>query len=107
MSGELDLLEKAKRENSRWRILKILDAGRPMHVGESLIGLTLNDAGFPLTPNELRKELDYLENRQLVKIENRGSGSMREWSIELTRTGIDLVEYTIDCEPGIARPAKW
>jgi hypothetical protein len=26
---------------------------------------------------------------------------------ELTRYGVDIVEYTIACEPGIARPKKW
>ena len=29
------------------------------------------------------------------------------WHAELTRYGVDVAEYTIDCEPGIARPAKY
>ena len=26
---------------------------------------------------------------------------------DLTRHGVDVAEYTVDCEPGIARPAKY
>jgi hypothetical protein len=29
------------------------------------------------------------------------------WSAELTHHGVDIVEYTVDCFPGIARPPKW
>jgi len=29
------------------------------------------------------------------------------WTAELTRHGVDVVEYTVECEPGIARPKKY
>ena len=29
------------------------------------------------------------------------------WFADLTRLGVDLAEYTIDCQPGIARPDKY
>lgn len=29
-----------------------------------------------------------------------------DWAAELTRYGVDIVEYTIGCEPGIARPPR-
>ena len=29
------------------------------------------------------------------------------WFADLTRIGVDLAEYTIPCEPGIARPEKY
>jgi hypothetical protein len=97
-------LERAQREEIRWRILKVLDAGRPLPVSESLILRTLQDVSLPVTAAVLRRELDYLEDRKLVTIASR-TGPV--WSAELTHYGVDLVEYTIDCFPGIARPAKW
>ena len=47
--------------------------------------------------------LDYLESRDLVKVFTDPLGQV---SAELTRFGIDIAEYTVDVEPGIARPPK-
>ena len=101
--NEIDL-EKAQREEARWRILRALDAGRPRPVAETIIWRTLTDISLPITPHGTRRELDYLEERGLVKITAKDSPT---WLAELTRDGIDVVEYTIDVEPGIARPKKW
>ena len=49
-------------------------------------------------------EIDYLHDRQLVQVDKQPTG---RWFAELTRIGVDLAEYTIPCEPGIARPAKY
>jgi hypothetical protein len=49
----------------------------------------------------VRVNLDYLEAREMVGI---AKDPMDRWSVDLTRTGIDFVEYTIDAQPGIARP---
>ena len=51
----------------------------------------------------MRRELDYLETRDLVKVFTDPLGQV---SAELTRFGIDIAEYTVDVEPGIARPPK-
>ena len=29
------------------------------------------------------------------------------WFADLTRYGVDVAEYTVDCQPGVARPAKY
>jgi hypothetical protein len=100
---EIDL-EKANREEARWRILRALDAGRPRPVSETIIFRTLQDIELPLTPHGLRRELDYLRDRGLILVTAEDSPT---WLAELTRYGVDIVEYTIACEPGIARPKKW
>lgn len=56
------------------------------------------------TQQEVRRELDYLENRDLAKIEKRSDGV---WLSELTRYGVDVAEYTLPVEPGIMRPEKY
>lgn len=100
---EIDL-EKAQREQVRWRILKVLDAGRPAAVSEVVVLQVMQDSSLPVTPHGLRRELDYLEDRKLVTISGRDTPV---WSAELTHYGVDIVEYTVDCFPGIARPKKW
>jgi hypothetical protein len=32
---------------------------------------------------------------------------LRDLVRKLTRIGIDVVEYTVECDPGIARPKKY
>lgn len=98
-------LERAQREEVRWRILRILDAGRPLPVSETIILRALSDAALRLTPSGIRKELDYLENRKLVEIHGRSAEPV--WSAELTSLGVDVVEYTLPCNPGIARPQRY
>lgn len=101
--NEIDL-ETAMREEARWRILRCLDAGRPLPVSETIIYRVLGDINLQITPHGVRRELDYLEERELIRVSDKETPT---WSAELTRTGIDVVEYTVPCDPGIARPKKW
>ena len=97
-------LEKNRREALRWRILQTLDVGRPYPVSDDIMLATVAGDDMPVTITDLRRELDYLEERELLTISGKDTV---HWSAELTRTGVDLVEYTIDCDPGIARPKKY
>jgi hypothetical protein len=103
MAGEIDM-EKVQREEARWRILCALNAGRPMPVSETIILRVLHDINLPITPIGLRRELDYLEDRKLIAITDKEGPT---WSAELNHYGVDIVEYTLACLPGIARPKKW
>lgn len=96
--------EKAQREETRWRILRILDAGRPTSVSETVIFRALSDASLTVSPNELRRELDYLRDKSLVDLTGENSPV---WAAALTGTGVDVVQYAIDCPAGIARPKQW
>jgi hypothetical protein len=103
MGGPEFDLEKAQREETRWRIMRALDAGRPLRVSETLLLRVLADIDLPVTPHEVRRELDYLEERKLVEVTGKEEGT---WLANLTRMGIDIVEYTVPCDPGIARPPR-
>ena len=100
---EIDM-EKAQREETRWRIIRILDAGRPLAVSEAVIFRALADASLPISPNMLRRELDYLRDKGLVLLTDEGGPV---WSAELTGDGVDVVEYSVSAPAGIARPQKW
>ena len=101
MSEHLIQLAKIRREQIRWFLLTSLNISRPMGMyTEALLPIvqaTYGDA----THQEVRRELDYLEDRELVVIQRDG---MERWYSQLTRLGVDVVEYTVVCEPGIARP---
>lgn len=95
---------RVRREAMRWLIVLTLNNARPIGAFEGPI-LSVAQAEYPdATPLELRRELDYLHDRQVVTLDKQPSG---RWFAELTRVGVDLAEYTIPCEPGIARPAKY
>lgn len=96
-------IEKHQREDARWRILRILDVGRPYPLTEQLILRALGDAKLPVTLQGLRREMDYLSDKGLIEIEGRETDA---WSASLTGTGVDVVEYTIPSPPGISRPPR-
>ena len=97
-------LDKARREEARWRILAGLNSGRPYAVTETILFRLLHDVKLPLSRLDVRRELYYLEARGLVKLMDK-DGPV--WSADLTRDGVDVAEYTVECDPGIARPPKF
>lgn len=95
---------KARREHLRWLILLTLNNARPIGAFEGPI-LSVAQSEYPdATALELRRELDYLDDRELVEVSRKPDG---RWFAELTRYGVDVAEYTVDCDPGIARPGKY
>ena len=99
----MDLGQK-QREEARWRILRILDAGRPIGVSESIILRVLYDVALPIGPAGVRRELDYLRHLKLAEIEEYDDEG---WVAKLTASGVDLVEYTVQAPPGVARPKRY
>ncbi|OQS35584.1 hypothetical protein B0T40_12645 [Chromobacterium haemolyticum] len=95
---------KLRRELLRWYLLLALYNARPEEVCEDVVLMTMQSIYPDVTALEARKELDYLADRVLVSLRKEPSG---RWWGDLTRSGVDIVEYTIDCEPGIARPNKY
>jgi len=99
----VNALHKAAVDTVRWYVLVALDAGRPLPVNEDILLRTLNDAQFHVTHHELRRELDYLADRKLIEL---GGVDDDHWFASLTSLGVDVVEYSVECKPGIARPPK-
>jgi hypothetical protein len=97
-------LEKQKREQLRWLILETLNSARPIGANEGLILNVVNEIQGGVTLLELRRELDYLVDRDLVEVSKKDTPM---WHAELARYGVDVVEYTVECDAGIARPRKY
>lgn len=94
---------KVRRESMRWYLLLTLYNGHPNRVFEDLLLSTMQGIFPDSTHLEVRRELDYLMDRELITVTKEPSG---RWFAELGRYGVDVVEYTIDIDPGIARPPK-
>ena len=87
----------------RWYLLLTLYNARPVGAYEELILSTIQGIYPDATQREVRLELDYLADRKLVAVKQQPDG---RWFAELIRYGVDVVEYTVDVDPGIARPAR-
>jgi hypothetical protein len=96
-------LEKARREELRWVILRTLYSAQEIGASESIIRRTVEGAIPDVTEIEIRRGLDYMAERNLLSVER----NRPVWFAKINRYGIDIAEYTLDCDPGIARPRKW
>ena len=95
---------KIRREQLRWLLILALNHARPIAAHESLLLGTARGVYPDSTALEIRRELDYLEERKLITLERHPAGY---WLAQLTALGVDLAEYTVPCHPGIARPEKY
>lgn len=95
---------KVRRETMRWNILLTLSNARPQEVYEGLVLATMQGIFLDASALEVRRELDYLADRELIDLRKEPSG---HWFGKLIRNGVDVVEYTVACDPGIGRPVKY
>lgn len=86
----------------RWRILRILYMARDTGTNEHVVYAALDGMKLGVSPVTVRRELEYLAGLELLALTQS-----RTWHAEITPQGIDVVEYTIDAPPGVARPAQW
>lgn len=96
--------DKVRRETMRWLVILTLHNASPMGAYEELVLATVQGMFPDATALEVRRILDYLSDRELVTLDKQPGG---RWFADLTRNGTDLAEYTVECDPGIARPPKY
>ncbi len=106
MHHESELDTRARRQHLRWLILYVLLRAQDIGANETRIAYMLGAAeGLEnLTRPEMRAALTYLKARDLIHLEH--GDHLPHWHAKLTRVGTDVVEYTVACEAGIARPPK-
>ena len=96
--------EKARREGMRWHLINTLNKARPYTSSEVFLLDVMRGIYPDVTALELRQQLEYLQDRSLLNLTKQPSGM---WFADLTHLGVDIAEYTIDCQAGIARPEKY
>jgi hypothetical protein len=95
-------IEQMRREDARWKMLRVIEAGRPVGVNESIVRRVLSDLSLPLSQADLRRELAYLRDLDLIEI---GEVDGEQFA-KATAAGVAVLEYTSPAPAGIARPAK-
>jgi hypothetical protein len=95
------LSERARHETLRWLLLLTLNIARPNEAGLGMLRSVMVGVYKDATELEVRRELDYLLARNLISLRTDQLGAV---FARLERYGMDVVEYMVDCEPGIARP---
>lgn len=95
---------RIRRESIRWYVLLTLNNARPEGCYEEVVLVTIQGLYADATPQEIRRELDYLADRQLIEVRREPHG---RWFSHICRHGVDVAEYTVDCDPGIARPQHY
>ena len=95
---------KIRRESMRWMVILTLYNAHPVGAYEELVLATIQAMYPDATALEVRRVLDYLSDRALITLVKEPSG---RWFADLNRDGTDVAEYTVDCDPGIARPPKY
>lgn len=96
--------EKARREGMRWHLINTLNKARPYTSSEVFLLDVMRGIYPDVTALELRQHLEYLQDRKLIDLNKQPSGM---WFADLNRLGVDIAEYTVDCQAGIARPEKY
>lgn len=94
-------MARARKYGMRWDLLRAIQLSRPYGTTEQCLNLWLEGLYPGLTGIEARCELDYLRDRGLITLQIM-PGDI--WFADLTRDGVDVVEGTVPCDPGIARP---
>ncbi|MDK4544742.1 hypothetical protein QG059_05620 [Kingella kingae] len=96
--------EKYRREGMRWHIINTLNKARPYTSSEVFLLDVMRGIYPNATALELRQQLEYLQDRKLLDLTKQPSGM---WFADLNCFGVDIAEYTIECQAGIARPEKY
>ena len=100
--AELRLIsQRARREEIRWFLLRTMDIARPAEATLRMMHGVVTGLYPDATEMEVKRELDYLHGRDLVTVRQDPLGLV---FAKIERFGVDIVEYTVACEPGIARP---
>jgi hypothetical protein len=101
-SDNIDI-QKHQRQEARWLILRVLYAGQPIGASEKMIIGALADASVHIDTDVVHRELAYLEDKGLLKVDDQVASS---WYAKLTAAGSDVVEYVAPAPAGIARPVR-
>lgn len=97
-------IEQSEREMARWVVLQALYHGDGSLVAERLILSVLDAVPIKASASDVRAHLAYLESASLARLEKLPNGS---WCASITKSGVDVVEYNVDCPAGIGRPRKY
>ncbi|HSW38576.1 MAG TPA: hypothetical protein VLL97_03700 [Acidobacteriota bacterium] len=87
------------RESVRGALLWTLHRARSFGANEDTLQQVIHRSGYDMTDMDIRRELEYLELRNLIEIVRPHDSPF--WWAKMKRAGVDLQEGVVPCEPGI------
>lgn len=82
-------MQRIRDEALRWKILCAIDSSRPIPLSELLLRRAMHDPpAFPVETAKLRRELDWLRDRELITIGREETGN---WILDIEPAGQDFV----------------
>jgi hypothetical protein len=103
MIGEFGF-EQEHREQRRWLILRVLDAGKPIGASEYIMATCLEGLNLTCNREELRRDLRFLQEIKLIDLDEQELDY--GWYGRLRAEGAHVVDYKTPAPEGIARPAR-
>ena len=93
-------IARARKEVLRRAILLLLDAGRPIATSRTLLHRAIDGAQEigSVDLREIAAEIDYLKGKDLVRYPEDS-----DKLVQLTPTGVDVIEGTVPTPVGIAK----
>lgn len=87
----------------RGRIMKILDINYPQLTGDHLISEILTDVQYCCSPPQVKAYLVYLQEKGYVELRDVDAPDIgiKRCLVKLTARGKDLLEGSIDADPGV------
>ena len=87
----------------RWTIMRTIMVGGHLGATDRMCKEVAAAEFMGVTRQLVRNEIKYLEDRGLVDVTR---SEVAAWRMTLNRHGRDIVDYTVPCLPGIARPER-
>ena len=91
-------IETERRNRIRGLIIKILAPDYPNPLDSAIIRRALADFGYPVDEDSLKSYLAYLQERGLVRIEERKFGIHLNF---ITADGLNLLDGLTEPDPGV------
>ncbi len=87
----------------RWTIMRTIMVGGHLGATDRMCKEVAAAEFMGVTRQLVRNEIKYLEDRGLTDVTR---SEVSAWRMTLNRHGRDIVDYTVPCLPGIARPER-
>lgn len=95
------IVDSSRTQTVRYLLLMTLNVARPGECQAYMLRSVLTTVYPDATEHEVMRELDYLHSRQLITVR---STPLNQTFAKIVRHGIDVLERTIECDPGILLP---
>ncbi len=95
------IMEGTRHQTVRYFLLMALNVARPAEAQAYMLRSVVASVFADVTDLEVLRELDYLTSRELISTHVNPMG---QTLAKIERYGVDVLERTVACDPGIILP---